>query len=36
MSLIPVFLCIGLGSIFACGLVFGCGTIYGMMALGKK
>lgn len=36
LSIIPVILCPGLGSIFACGLVFGCGVIYGMMGLGKK
>lgn len=35
-AVIPVILCPGLGSIFACGLVFGCGVIYGMMGLGKK
>jgi len=35
-ALVPVILCPGLGSIFACGLVFGCGTLYGMMSLGKK
>jgi hypothetical protein len=36
LALIPVVLCPGLGSIFACGLVFGSGVIYGMMGLGKK
>lgn len=36
LAVIPVILCPGLGSIFACGLVFGCGVIYGMMGLGKK
>jgi len=36
ISIIPVILCPGLGSIFACGLVFACGVIYGMMGLGKK
>jgi hypothetical protein len=35
-AIIPVALCPGLGSIFACGLIFGCGVIYGMMGLGKK
>ena len=32
----PVVLCIGLGSLFGCGLVFVTGMLYGMMALGKK
>ncbi|CAG9805073.1 unnamed protein product [Chironomus riparius] len=36
LAIIPVVLCPGLGSLFACGLVFGCGVIYGMMGLGKK
>lgn len=36
LAIIPVIICPGLGSIFACGLVFGCGTLYGMMSLGKK
>lgn len=36
ISVIPVLLCPGLGSIFACGLVFACGVVYGMMGLGKK
>lgn len=35
-AVIPVLLCLGLGSIFACGLVFASGVIYGMMGLGKK
>ncbi|XP_055535025.1 calcium channel flower isoform X1 [Wyeomyia smithii] len=32
----PVILCLGLGSLFGCGLIFLTGMIYGMMALGKK
>ncbi|XP_055591903.1 calcium channel flower isoform X1 [Uranotaenia lowii] len=32
----PVILCLGLGSLFGCGLIFVTGMIYGMMALGKK
>ncbi|CRK99274.1 CLUMA_CG012579, isoform A [Clunio marinus] len=36
ISIVPVVLCPGLGSIFGCGLVFGSGVIYGLMGLGKK
>ncbi|TMW44579.1 hypothetical protein DOY81_010342 [Sarcophaga bullata] len=36
ISVFPVFLCLGLGSIFPCALVFASGVIYGMMSLGKK
>lgn len=32
----PVVLCLGLGSLFGCGLIFVTGMLYGMMALGKK
>ncbi|XP_053668378.1 calcium channel flower [Anopheles marshallii] len=32
----PVILCLGLGSLFGCGLIFVTGMLYGMMALGKK
>jgi len=36
ISIVPVILCPGLGSLFPCGLVFACGVFYGMMGLGKK
>ncbi|XP_063709885.1 calcium channel flower-like isoform X2 [Culicoides brevitarsis] len=36
LACVPVFICPGLASIFACGLVFGCGVLYGMIGLGKK
>ncbi|XP_037825303.1 calcium channel flower [Lucilia sericata] len=36
VSIFPVFLCFGLGSLFPCALIFGTGVIYGMMSLGKK
>uniref|UniRef100_A0AAG5DHH8 Calcium channel flower n=1 Tax=Anopheles atroparvus TaxID=41427 RepID=A0AAG5DHH8_ANOAO len=36
IALVPVFMCLGLGSLFGCGLVFLTGMLYGMMALGKK
>ncbi|XP_058837882.1 calcium channel flower isoform X1 [Topomyia yanbarensis] len=36
IALPPVILCLGLGSLFGCGLIFVTGMIYGMMALGKK
>ncbi|XP_049546194.1 calcium channel flower isoform X1 [Anopheles darlingi] len=32
----PVIMCLGLGSLFGCGLIFVTGMLYGMMALGKK
>uniref|UniRef100_U5EYA5 Calcium channel flower n=1 Tax=Corethrella appendiculata TaxID=1370023 RepID=U5EYA5_9DIPT len=32
----PVILCLGLGSLFGCGLLFATGMLYGMMSLGKK
>uniref|UniRef100_A0A182MXU1 Calcium channel flower n=1 Tax=Anopheles dirus TaxID=7168 RepID=A0A182MXU1_9DIPT len=36
IALPPVFMCLGLGSLFGCGLIFVTGMLYGMMALGKK
>ncbi|KAK9872262.1 hypothetical protein WA026_017063 [Henosepilachna vigintioctopunctata] len=36
LSLIPIFLDFGLGSLFGCGLIFATGILYGMMALGRK
>lgn len=36
IALPPVILCLGLGSLFGCGLIFVTGMIYGMMSLGKK
>ncbi|XP_058458989.1 calcium channel flower isoform X1 [Malaya genurostris] len=36
IALPPVIMCLGLGSLFGCGLIFLTGMIYGMMALGKK
>ncbi|XP_035892711.1 calcium channel flower isoform X3 [Anopheles stephensi] len=36
IAILPVVLCISLGSLFGCGLIFVTGMLYGMMALGKK
>ncbi|XP_065359994.1 calcium channel flower isoform X1 [Calliphora vicina] len=36
VSIVPLIFCIGLGSLFPCGLIFATGVIYGMMSLGKK
>ncbi|XP_029054793.1 calcium channel flower isoform X1 [Osmia bicornis bicornis] len=36
MAIPPVFLCIGMSSIFGSGLIFATGVIYGLMSLGRK